>query len=129
MNYNSSDLIKVSYQKKSHIIIDFLFSLYGTQIPSGHIPFHKNKYSTHITCIKCKISSHDGRSRSFKNLESATKHLLRVHSSKSEKNNNSISYPTFFDIFTVYEKISICLEQNTPISTIPEVNDWRIEVK
>ena len=129
MSSHTLDSIIVNSQKKSHIILDFLFSIYGSQIPSNHIPFHKNKYPTHITCIKCKLTSHDGRSRSFKNLESATKHLLRIHSSKSEKNNNSILYPTFFDIFTVYEKISICLEKNIPISTIPEVNHWRIQVK
>lgn len=129
MSHDASELIKVSYPKKRHLILDFLFSLYGKQIPLNHIPFHKNKCPTHITCIKCKILSHDGKSRSFKNLESATKHLLRVHSSKSEKSNNSVSYPTFSDIFSVYEKISICLEQKIPISTIPEVNDWRIEVK
>lgn len=129
MSSYTLDSIIVNSQKKTHIILDFLFSLYGSQIPSNHTPFHKNKLPTRITCIKCKLSSHDGKSKSFRNLESATKHLLKVHSSKSEKSNNSITYPTFSDIFTVYEKISICLEDSIPISTIPEVNDWRIEVK
>ena len=129
MSYNITDSIKLSYKKKSHIIIDFLLWFYGGHVPYGHVTFDKNTCPTLITCVKCKISSHDGKSGSFKNLQSATKHLLKNHSSRDEKDNNSKEVPTFFDIFTVYEKISIWLEKKIPISTISEVVNWGIEVK
>lgn len=129
MSCDTSDSIIVNYKKNNHIIINFLQSLYLVHIPYGHITFDKNTLQTRITCIKCKITTHDGKSKSFKSTQSATKHLLKIHSSKDEKNNNSKEFPTFFDIFTVYEKISICLENEIPISTIPEVVDWGIEVK
>ncbi len=128
MSHNVIDSIKVSY-KKNHIIINFLCLFYSGQIPYGHITFDKNTRPTLIRCIKCKLHTHDGKSKSFRNTQSATKHLLRNHSSKDEKDNNSKEHPTFFEIFTVYEKISICLEKKIPISTIPEVINWGIEVK
>lgn len=128
MSHNATDSIKVSY-KKNHIIINFLFLFYSGQIPYGHIAFDKNTCPTLIRCIKCKLHSHDGKSKSFRNTQSATKHLLRNHSSKDEKNNNSKEFPTFLEIFAVYEKISICLEKGIPISTIPEVINWGIEIK
>ena len=115
--------------KKSHIIIKFLISLYGSRIPKNHTPFQHNTCPTRITCIKCKQASPWGKSKAFKNTLSATKHLIRNHSSKEERANKSNVSPTFFEIFLVYEKIAVCLEKAIPISTILEVRRWGIEVK
>ena len=91
----------------------------------NHILFHKNHCKTKVKCKKC-LDDQQKRgipSASFDNTASLTKHTLSVH--QNEKN---IS-PTFFDVFLVLEKIATALEKKIPINTIPEVVEWKIEVK
>jgi len=89
----------------------------------SHVPFHKNHEKTLITCPICYKTIRGGRSPSFKNTASLTKHILRVH--QSEKNLK----PTFSDVFLVLEKIATTLEDKIPIDTIPEVRELNMSVK
>jgi len=96
-----------------------------TQKRKNHVPFHKNHSKTRVKCKKC-LDDQQKRGRpssSFDNTASLTKHILSVH--QNEKNIR----PTFFDVFLVLEKIATALENKIPINTIPEVVEWKIEVK
>ena len=91
----------------------------------NHAPFHKNHHNTKLLCKKC-LDDQQKRGRpssSFDNTASLTKHILREH--QDTKN----IPPTFFDVFLVLEKIATALENKIPINTIPEVVEWKIEVK
>lgn len=107
-------ILKTTYSQKAR-----------KKLPKNHIPFHKNHYETRILCKKCMDDRNcrNGRSKSYFNTASLTKHILAKH----DKVRNLP--PTYIDIFIVLEKIAIALESGIRISTIPQVKLWKMEVQ
>lgn len=74
-----------------------------------------------ILCPKCKHST--GFSKIFRSTENVWRHLHQIH--RLDKN----EFPSTDYVIQVLEKISIYLENQTTIETIPEVVKLRMVIK
>lgn len=124
MSLTYTEINKVSHARPIEEVLkltSIFHILYGN---TGHIPFHLNDKDTLIRCYFClNDRTKPGRCSSFRSTKSLTKHVLKVH--KRQKDGQV----RYVDFFLVLEQVATALENDIPISIIPKVVEWNLEVR